>query len=75
MIWPACGTQTVGPGRRKHCGEQCAEFAWWRRHRAKASEASADEAALQDWDDDGGAGGRPYDVCQADLGRGRAGIW
>jgi endogenous inhibitor of DNA gyrase (YacG/DUF329 family) len=35
-----CGTQVVGIGRRKYCGDRCAKLAWWRRHRAKASGAS-----------------------------------
>jgi endogenous inhibitor of DNA gyrase (YacG/DUF329 family) len=60
VICPVCGTEAVGLGRRKYCSERCAKLAWWRRHRAKgatvASEAAADAAALEAWDDDGGAG-------------------
>ena len=60
VICPVCGTQAVGLGRRTYCSDRCAKLAWWRRHRAKgsskASEASAAEAALQAWDDEGGAG-------------------
>jgi len=56
VICPVCGTQAVGLGRRKYCSERCAKLAWWRRHRAKAAEASADEAALHAWEDEGGAG-------------------
>jgi len=55
VVCPVCGTQVVGLGRRKYCGERCAKLAWWRRHRAKASEVSTDAAALQAWADDGGA--------------------
>jgi endogenous inhibitor of DNA gyrase (YacG/DUF329 family) len=57
VICPVCGTEAVGVGRRKYCSERCAKLAWWRRHRARPPAASADEAALQAWDDDGGAGG------------------
>jgi endogenous inhibitor of DNA gyrase (YacG/DUF329 family) len=56
VICPVCGTQAVGLGRRKYCSERCAKLAWWRRHRAKAAEASAEEAALHAREDDGGAG-------------------
>ena len=55
VVCPVCGTAVVGLGRRKYCGERCAKLAWWRRHRAKASQASVDAAALQAWEDDGGA--------------------
>jgi hypothetical protein len=55
VICPVCGTQAVGLGRRKYCTERCAKLAWWRRQRSKASEASGDAAALQVWEDDGGA--------------------
>jgi hypothetical protein len=50
-----CGTLTVGIGRRKYCSEQCAKRAWWRRHRSKAAQVTQDGAALERWDDDGGA--------------------
>jgi len=56
VICPVCSTEAVGLGRRKYCGDRCAKLAWWRRHRSKASEAAMDEAALQAWEDDGGAG-------------------
>jgi endogenous inhibitor of DNA gyrase (YacG/DUF329 family) len=56
VICPVCGTQAVGLGRRTYCSDRCAKLAWWRRHRSKASEASADAAALRVWEDDGGAG-------------------
>ena len=53
---PICGTQVVGIGRRTYCRDRCAKLAWWRRHRAKASEASEAAGVLAVWDDDGGAG-------------------
>ncbi len=56
VICPICTTQVVGIGRRTYCSDRCAKLAWWRRHRAKASEASAAARALHVWDDDGGAG-------------------
>ena len=52
---PVCGTQAFGVGRRKYCGDRCAKLAWWRLHRARISEPSADDAALHVGDDDGGA--------------------
>src|ERR1700675_4994524 len=55
VICPICGTQAIGVGRRKYCSEQCAKRAWWRRHRSKAAQLVQDAAALQRWDDDGGA--------------------
>ena len=57
VICPVCGTEAVGLGRRKYCSERCAKLAWWRRHRARPPEAATDKAALQVWEDDGGAGG------------------
>jgi tRNA(Ile2) C34 agmatinyltransferase TiaS len=56
VICPVCGTETVGLGRRKYCGDRCAKLAWWRRHRSKASEPAMDEAALRAREDDGGSG-------------------
>jgi endogenous inhibitor of DNA gyrase (YacG/DUF329 family) len=53
---PICGTEVVGLGRRTYCGDRCAKLAWWRRHRAKTSEASEEAGALAVWEDDGGAG-------------------
>jgi endogenous inhibitor of DNA gyrase (YacG/DUF329 family) len=52
---PVCGTQVVGIGRRTYCSDRCAKLAWWRRHRAKTSEASEEASALRVWEDDGGA--------------------
>ena len=57
VICPVCSTEAVGLGRRKYCGDRCAKLAWWRRHRARPPEAATDKAALQVWEDDGGAGG------------------
>ena len=53
---PICSTQVVGIGRRTYCSDRCAKLAWWRRHRATASEASEATGVLAVWDDDGGAG-------------------
>src|SRR6266852_13031 len=55
VVCPICGTQAIGVGRRKYCSEQCAKRAWWRRHRSKAAQLGQDAAAVQRWEDDGGA--------------------
>src|SRR5258708_1871988 len=55
VVCPICGTQAIGVGRRKYCSEQCAKRAWWRRHRGKAAQLGQDAAAVQRWEDDGGA--------------------
>src|SRR5678810_177815 len=55
VVCPICGTQALGVGRRKYCSEQCAKRAWWRRNRSKGAQLAQDAAALQGWDDDGGA--------------------
>src|SRR5215212_712347 len=57
VICPICGTEAIGVGRRKYCTEQCAKRAWWRRHRSKAAQLGQEAAALQRWEDDGGAMG------------------
>src|SRR5215210_3823051 len=59
VICPICGTEAVGVGRRVYCSEQCAKRAWWRRHRSKAAQLAQDAAALQRWENDGGAIGSP----------------
>ncbi len=58
---PICTTEVVGIGRRTYCSDRCAKLAWWRRHRAKASEASEEARALRVWDDAGGAGEAGHD--------------
>ena len=55
VVCPVCGTQAIGVGRRTYCSTRCAKRAWWRRHRSKASRLARDAAALQGWEDDGGA--------------------
>jgi hypothetical protein len=55
VVCPICGTQAIGLGRRVYCSEQCAKRAWWRRHRSKAAQLVQDAAAVQRWEDDGGA--------------------
>jgi hypothetical protein len=55
VVCPICGTQAIGVGRRVYCSEQCAKRAWWRRHRSKAAQLGQDAAAMQRWEDDGGA--------------------
>ena len=55
VVCPVCGTQAVGVGRRKYCSEQCAKRAWWRRHHSKAARLARDAAALQSWENQGGA--------------------
>ncbi len=55
VICPVCGAAAVGLGRRTYCSDRCAKRAWWRRHRAKASDVAADATALRVWEDDGGA--------------------
>src|SRR6476660_4425444 len=59
VVCPICGTQALGVGRRLSCSEQCAKRAWWRRHRSKAAQLAQDAAAVQRWEDDGGAMGSP----------------
>ncbi len=58
---PVCSTRVVGIGQRTYRGDRCAKLAWWRRHRAKASEASEEARALRVWDDAGGAGEAGHD--------------
>ncbi len=53
VVCPVCGTQAVGVGRRTYCSAQCAKRAWWHRHRAAKS--TQDAAALEAWEDEGGA--------------------
>jgi predicted nucleic acid-binding Zn ribbon protein len=57
VVCPICGTQAIGVGRRLYCSEQCGKRAWWRRHRSKAAQLAQDAAAVQRWEDDGGAKG------------------
>ena len=59
VICPICGTQAVGVGRRSYCSERCAKRAWWRRHRSKAARLAQDAAALEGWEDEGGATAPP----------------
>ena len=55
VICPVCGTHAVGVGRRTYCSVQCAKRAWWHRHRGAAARSAQDAAALQTWEEDGGA--------------------
>ena len=55
VVCPVCGTQAVGVGRRTYCSDRCAKRAWWRRHRSAAARLAPDAAALQSWENEGGA--------------------
>jgi tRNA(Ile2) C34 agmatinyltransferase TiaS len=56
VVCPICGTAAVGVGRRTYCSPRCAKRAWWRRHRSPVAKSAQETAAVQGWEDDGGAG-------------------